>query len=335
MPSTELGFADRPAGAPSLQCEAACGMTLPLAAVAFNPTGKLLAVGGFGEVLLWDLADAKLARRIGMGQLTSMVQAAVFTKDGKTLIVGEGTPYVSGAVRFYNVENGEQVAEFLEPQGLVNCLTLSPDGTLVVAGCGDGAAYVWAVADKKLLATLKGHSLAVLCAAFGSNGEFLATAGADTNVFAWDTKTWQRDLTPTAVAGTVRRCEIQASSKDQKTGVTVQTYGLLVDGRSKGSLQSVMDSHAQGWQRGREYRIPIDAGVPLDWVWLAQDSAGRSSWRAATARSRSLWKVPIRRRTTKRRRSIERRFAAIPIGCMDWLPPTTGRDLPRPAAMGR
>jgi WD40 repeat protein len=29
-----------------------------------------------------------------------------------------------------------------------------------------------------------------------------------------------------------------------------------------------MDGHAQGWQRGREYRIPIHAGAPLDWVCL-------------------------------------------------------------------
>src|SRR5208283_917450 len=42
----------------------ACGTALPLSAVAFSPDGKTLAVGGYREVLLWDLAAGKLAKRI-------------------------------------------------------------------------------------------------------------------------------------------------------------------------------------------------------------------------------------------------------------------------------
>ena len=65
-------------------------MALPLSAVAFSPDGKTLAVGGYREVLLWDLAAGKLAKRIGAGQIGNMVQAVLFSKDGKSLAEPEG-----------------------------------------------------------------------------------------------------------------------------------------------------------------------------------------------------------------------------------------------------
>ena len=47
-------------------------------------------MGGWREVLLWDLTEAKLAGRIGRGQIGAMVQSLAFSKDGRKLAVGEG-----------------------------------------------------------------------------------------------------------------------------------------------------------------------------------------------------------------------------------------------------
>ncbi len=135
----------------------ACGMALPLSAVAFSPDGKTLAVGGYREVLLWDLAAGKLAKRIGAGQIGSMVQAVLFTKDGKSLAEAEGTPCAAGAVKVFDLQSGQVAMNFQEPKGVVFSLDLSPDGKLLAAGCSDAAAYVWSLPEKKLVTTLKDH----------------------------------------------------------------------------------------------------------------------------------------------------------------------------------
>jgi WD40 repeat protein len=247
-------------------------MPLPLAAVAFGPDGTTLAVGGLGEVLLWDLAEAKLARRITVGKSGRMVQAIVFTNSGDALAVGQGEPYASGAVSVIEPETGQAVANFDEPRGLINCLTLSPDGKLLVAGCGDSAAYVWSLEDRKLVATLKDHSLPVLCAAFSADGKFLATGGADAMVQAWDTETWQGDIRRTMVGGEVRSCMIRRSDTRRQGGV-LHTFGLLIGGREDRTIRVLLDAKAQEWQRAKgDYHAQVYPGVPLDCVWLPKRS---------------------------------------------------------------
>ena len=157
-------------------------MALPLSAVAFSPDGKTLAVGGYREVLLWDLAAGKLAKRIGAGQIGSMVQAVLFTKDGKSLAEAEGIPCAAGAVKVFDLQSGQVAMNFQEPKGVVFSLDLSPDGKLLAAGCSDAAAYVWSLPEKKLVTTLKDQSLAVGSVSFAPNGKYLATASLDKTV---------------------------------------------------------------------------------------------------------------------------------------------------------
>ena len=185
----------------------ACGMALPLSGVAFSPDGKKLAVGGLDEVLLWDLAAGKLAKRIGAAEIGSMVQAVLFSKDGKSLIEAEGTPYAAGGVKVFDLQSGQAAMNFQEPKGAVFCLDLSPDGTLLAAGCSDTAAYVWSLPEKKLVATLKGHALAVSSVSFAPDGKHLATASLDKTVQVWEVATWKPDRrTKTTLEAPVRRC---------------------------------------------------------------------------------------------------------------------------------
>ena len=244
-------------------------MPLPLAAVAFSPDGKRLAVGGLGEVLLWDLVEGKLAQRIALGQAAAMVQAVAFTKDGGVLAAGQGSPYVSGTVTLLDLQTGQPSAEFQEPKGPVNCLALSPDGKQLAAGCGDAAAYVWSLDDKKLIATLKDHALPILSAAFGADGKYLVTGGADARVQTWSTETWQPDLRPTMVGGEVRRATIRRSQVRQEGGAT-HTFGLLIGGREDRTLRIMIDGKAQEWQRQGDYHVQVAPGLPLDCVWLTK-----------------------------------------------------------------
>ena len=58
--------AGKPAG--SLQCLVRFGPSVPVSALAFSPDGKTLAVGAHQEVLIWDLENAELAKRLAVGQ---------------------------------------------------------------------------------------------------------------------------------------------------------------------------------------------------------------------------------------------------------------------------
>jgi WD40 repeat protein len=179
------------AQAPALDCVVPFGPPLPTSALAFCPDGKALAVGGYQEVLLWDLANAKLAKRIGVGQIGEFVRSVAFRNNGQWLAVAEGTPYGPGAVKVFDVNSGQPALTFQEPRDAVFAVAFSPDGKLLAAGGADQVARIWSVDENKLVGELKGHSAWILGVHFSADGKFLATAGADRTAQVWEVGTWK------------------------------------------------------------------------------------------------------------------------------------------------
>ena len=177
--------ANRPTG--GVACQVTLGPAVPVNALAFSPTQKILAVGGYREVLLWDLSAGKLARRIAAG---GYVGALLFLKDGKTLVVGEGDPCQSGAVRFLDAHSGQETFRSDDLKDVVCSLALSPDGRFLAAGGAGTRGYVWNVEQKKLATTLQGHNDRVLHVSFSRDGKLLATAGADNMAQVWHVDGW-------------------------------------------------------------------------------------------------------------------------------------------------
>lgn len=177
--------------APSVECSVAVGPAVPVAALAFRPDGKALASAGYQEVLLWDLAGARLARRIGTGQLADIVAALAFHKDGKLLAVGDGTPHRAGSVKVFDTESGQQIAAFGEPKEVVYGLAFSPDGNLLAAGTADNQVYIWSLPEKKLVNTLKEHAGWVMHVAYSSDGKWLVSSGSDRRACVWEVGSWR------------------------------------------------------------------------------------------------------------------------------------------------
>jgi WD40 repeat protein len=254
----------------------ACGTALPLSAVAFSPDGKTLAVGGYREVLLWDLAAGKPAKRIGAGQIGTMVQAVLFTKDGKSLAEAEGTPYAAGAVKVFDLQSGQAAMNFQEPKGVVLSLDLNPDGKLLAAGCGDAAAYVWSLPEKKLVATLKDHSLAVTSVSFAPDGKHLASASLDKTVQVWEVATWKPDRKKTTLEAPVRRCCLRDNGAPYwgAGGAVTFRFGLIVGGHDGRSVQNRMDDKAAPAYR-RDIKADLDTGTPLDCLWFQDPNPGK------------------------------------------------------------
>jgi len=179
------------AAALAVECVVPFGPPVPVSALAFSPDGQTLAVGGYQEVLLWDLAAAKLAKRIGTGQ-PGPVRAIAWLDEGRSLAVGSGVADPTGAVKILDLQTGQIAAALKEPAEAVHALAVSPDGQFLAAAGGDAKVYVWALKDKKLAVALKDHTGPVLAAAFSPDGKLLATAGADKTLVTWDVGTWTR-----------------------------------------------------------------------------------------------------------------------------------------------
>ena len=194
-----------PAGR-SVECTVPFGPSMSISAVAFSPDAMTLAVGGYQEVLLWNLAAGKFSKRLGVGKLGGPVRAVAFAKDGKLLAVGEGTPHVSGAVKIFDVESGDLAQTFEEPKDVVLSLAFSPDGKLLAGSGAYKPVHVWNFEEKKLATTIEEHSDWVLGVSFSPDGKFLATASADKSLRVWNVADW------TSVARLIEKEAVQGGA---------------------------------------------------------------------------------------------------------------------------
>lgn len=242
-------------GDKTAQCVLSRGPSVPTVAVAFSPDAKWLATSGYREVLLWDLAEAKLAKRIGGDTLQDVVHALTFTADGATLIVADGAPAGSGAVRLFNVADGQLAASLEQPQGAVYSLALSPDGTLLAAGGIEPVVHVWKMDDKTPVATLAGHGGYIQGISFSSDGKLLTTAAADGSARLWDVATWK-------TTRTVKQSEALFGAA---ISADAATLAVAVGGPTDRSIRLIRLSD------GRVTRtISTAAAMPLELTWVPQ-----------------------------------------------------------------
>ena len=188
IPVSNAAFGSQPNATGT--CIITAGPLAPLSAVAFSPDGHTVAVGGYREILLWDLNAASF-KRIGQNELGGAVHALAFRKGGAQLAAGEGSPGRSGAVRIFDVATGKTAANFRESKDVIYSLAFSPDGKLLATGGIDPAVRIWNVDQQSVAATLKEARERVLGVAFSSDGSHLATVGADAFARIYETAKWK------------------------------------------------------------------------------------------------------------------------------------------------
>jgi hypothetical protein len=152
--------------------------------LAFNPRGDLLAAGGVGGVVLWDVTRREERNVLARRGCTSADVA--FSPDGKTLAVTlepipgytlEG-PELGGLL--WDVQAGRPRLELPPQPGGTTSLAWSPDGSLLVTGGGDGTLKTWDPATGEELVALTWHRSRVWALAFAPDGRTLASADHET-----------------------------------------------------------------------------------------------------------------------------------------------------------
>jgi WD40 repeat protein len=172
-----------------------------VAAVAISPSGQYIAAstcsqvaGGTpvalgqclpGVIWLWNAQTGRLIHGALVGH-RSAVEALAFSPDDQVLASGG-----SDGVRLWDVSSGHPIGTPLE--GNTGPLTFSPDGNTLATQGSLGIMNLWNVPVLEqtingvaLEATLPGHSAALTSLAFSPNGQYLASADAQSTVILWN-----------------------------------------------------------------------------------------------------------------------------------------------------
>ena len=200
--------------------------------VAFNPSGRLLAVSDFvftsagliGITRIWDVARQRFVGSKVSGQTVQ------FSRDGETFATGS----FDGIVRVWATKSHALVATPPDRnQVQVNDVDLSPDGKTVVSAGSDGTVLVWNVhASVGMPLALPGNGSMIDAIKFSPDGDVLASAGTDGDVHLWNLRTRRQisrplDGAPSAVTLHQRDVTAIAFSPDGGTLASAGYDGTL------------------------------------------------------------------------------------------------------------
>ncbi len=222
-----------------------------VAAVAFDPATRRMAVGSYKSVHLMALADRKwTATLTGHADL---VRALAFSPDGRRLVVAGGPSGRFGEIKIWDVQAAVPtlVSTIQGHTDTILAVAFSPDGATIASAGYDRLIKIWDVATGKLVMTLKEHSDAVFAVAYMPGGRQLVSAAGDRTLKIWDVSTGKRVFTISdaldslyAVAVHPSGSHIAAAGADRM----IRTWAWNADGSSPGghtgSLAASTFAHA-------------------------------------------------------------------------------------------
>jgi WD40 repeat protein len=157
----------------------------PVNAVAFSPTGDLLAAATGKVIQVWNATNWTQVGRLA--HHTRGVTALAFAPRGGSLVSGGQ----DGQVLFWNLTNRSVLDKggdfgLLRPAlarpRRITVLAVSPDGTSVVSGDQRGWLKQWSPKDYSMVRELQPHLKSVSAVCFSADGEKFASTGLDNRI---------------------------------------------------------------------------------------------------------------------------------------------------------
>ena len=201
--------------------------------VAYSPDGKLLAVSGYHEVLLYKADGSALAGRlIGMSE---RVQSVAFSPDGKRLAVAGGSPGRFGEIQVWDVAKRTLKLSHTVTGDTLYGASWSPDGTKIAFGCGDNTLRAIDAATSKQVLFQGAHNDWVLDTTFSRDGDYLVSVSRDMTIKLTEVATQRFIDNITSITPGVLKGGLQAvARRPLKERTLVKTKDLQVgDTRDK------------------------------------------------------------------------------------------------------
>lgn len=176
----------------------------------FSPDGKLLAVTGYNEVLLHDVAklgqpDSIVGRLIGQ---SPRIEAVKFSPDGTRLAASGGTPGQQGEVQVWDVATKELKLSHTVGYDTIYGVNWSGDGNFLAFGCADKSLRAINAATGEQVLFQNTHEERVLDTVFSTDDSHVVSVSVDRTVKLTE-KATQRfidnvtSITPGALKGGV------------------------------------------------------------------------------------------------------------------------------------
>ncbi|MBZ0273463.1 WD40 repeat domain-containing protein [bacterium] len=158
-------------------------------ALDWSPDGRFLfASGYFRQILVFDVADGTLARRLGGHD--NWIQEVIHSPSGRYLASGDW----GGRVVVRDLDGGGEGA--FEVGSDVYSISFSPDESRVAVSDGEGLVHVFDLARNTKVAEFPGNEGGTLYLAYAPGGRHLATGGEDAMVRLFDPETLRPNGTP-------------------------------------------------------------------------------------------------------------------------------------------
>ncbi|MEP6754901.1 MAG: c-type cytochrome domain-containing protein [Chthonomonadales bacterium] len=162
----------------------------PITALAFAPTGTLLAVSGYGSIRIYDIAKSDWVTTV-TGAI-DQVQAIAWSPDGNRLAAACGSPGVSGDVILFDTKTWRPTGKLVGHTDVVYAVAWRPNGRDIATGSLDKTIRVWDSTTGNCTKVLKDHADNVSGVAWSPDGKYLASASGDRTCKVFEADTWKR-----------------------------------------------------------------------------------------------------------------------------------------------